>query len=466
MNLNDKNIVALDELTLEQSLALIHKTNDKVYAYKIHNLWDQHGPSVVEQLKKAGAQKVWVDLKFKDIPNTVKLRSQAVRAAGADILTVHASGGIKMMKAALQSGIPEVYAVTVLTSLSEEETQLLHGHSSKATVLHLAQLAKLAGVHGIVCSPQEVGILSEASELKPLKLIVPGVRSAGQSAEDQQRVDTPAAAIQAGATHLVIGRQITQADDPVEALKNLSKEIEPHLQSMASPILVVKNLTELRQLKAENLLNYQFTAEDFRHLFELCDALWLHNGDPKDPHAELTSGLCSNGFIDTLRVLQYPNLCDILGYQLACKIKEHYAGHIDWVVGSDHAAATLSFTTAKWLSAKHDFTEKGPDKTQVWKRFTIEPTEIVLQVEELVTTTGTLQAVRNGIRTGNAHPVTFAPVVITAIHRSDISELEGSPILYLAHYDIQNWDPKVCPLCAAGSQHLRPKQNWKQLTKK
>ena len=182
------------------------------------------------------------------------------------------------------------------------------------------------------------------------------------------------------------------------------------------------------------------------------------------PHAELTSGKCSNGFVDVLRVLQYPNLCELLACQLVMKLEATYRGPIHWAVGSDHAGATISYAVANWLLAKHAFTEKGLDKTQLWKRFVIEPEEVVLQVEDLVTTLGTLRAVREGIRQGNPHPVTFAPVVLTLVHRSDVYEFEGAPIVYLAHYDIQTRSPEECPLCKAGSVRLRPKENWAKLT--
>lgn len=239
------------------------------------------------------------------------------------------------------------------------------------------------------------------------------------------------------------------------------------------PIMDIKNkcstLKELRQIDPEGYSNCplpSMTEELVSHIFKVCEALWLHSGNPADPHAELTSGKCSDGFVDTLRVLRNTNLNAILSYELIAKFEEHYKDRVDWVIGSDHAGATLSYRVAEWMNAQHDFTEKGPDKTQIWKRFTIEPDEVVLQVEELITTTGTLEAVRKGVRDGNPYKVQFAPAVMTLIHRSDIYEFEGNPILYLAHYDIKVWDPKDCPLCAAGSERIKPKQNWAKLTAK
>jgi len=222
-----------------------------------------------------------------------------------------------------------------------------------------------------------------------------------------------------------------------------------------------------QEFEYERALSY----EEFDHVFRLCDALWLHSGDPKDPHAELSRGKCSDGFVDVLRVLRYTNLCRIMATELVKRynrtgLNNVLPSELDWVIGSDHAGAALSYEVARQMRAQHDFTEKGPDGTQVWKRFAIQPEENVLQVEELVTTTGTLLAVRDGIRKGNPHPVRFKPIVLTLVHRSDTYEFEGSPILHVRHYDIQTWDPKDCPLCTQGSKRIKPKQNWAELTRR
>lgn len=220
-------IAAFDGMNKYDCRGLLVQSALRLYGVKIHDLWDGEGPEVVKFLKEVGcATKIWVDLKLKDIPTAVGLRAKRVREAGADILTVHASGGIEMMMAAVENGPAEIYAVTVLTSLDEEDTHLIHGNSAKATALYLARLAKLAGVHGVVCSPKEVGLLAARPELQGLKFVVPGVRSAGVDAVDQKRVDTPAAAIKAGATHLVVGRELTKARNPLVALDNLEQQIK------------------------------------------------------------------------------------------------------------------------------------------------------------------------------------------------------------------------------------------------
>ncbi len=241
----------------------------------------------------------------------------------------------------------------------------------------------------------------------------------------------------------------------------------------------VLEITDPRDLRRVRRGEFSPTISDaeFDHVLRVAGALWLHDGNLANPHAELTSGRCSNGFVDVLRVLKYTNLCEIFARELyRRRLGEpgEYClyGYPDWVIGSDHAGATFSFMVAWLLGAKHDFTEKWRDHpmkgvdSQLWQRHTIEPGELVLQAEELITTTRTLQAVREGIRKGNPNPVNFVSAVITLVHRSDVYEFEGSPILYLRHYDIASWEPEECPLCAAGSKRLRPKQNWAELTGK
>ncbi len=235
-----------------------------------------------------------------------------------------------------------------------------------------------------------------------------------------------------------------------------------------SKILACSTACELLFLEPEDFSSHNVTAEEFDHIFRVCDALWQHSGNPKDPHAELTSGKCSNGFVDVLRVLRYSNLCQFLAHQLVDVAVMDDMAEINpaWVIGSDHAGAALSHSVACEFRAQHDFTEKGPNKTQLWQRFTIQPDEEVLQVEELITTTSTLKAVREGIRSGNSEPVQFSPIVLALVHRSNVYEFEGSPILFLRHYDIETWDPGECPLCKAGSKRVRAKTNWAELTGK
>lgn len=218
-----KIILAIDEIQeLEQALALVKKIGRQVYAVKIHNLYDKFGSEIVTKLKESGAEKIWVDFKLYDIPNTVKLRTQNI---SADIISVHASGGVRMMREAVASG-KEIFAVTMLTSFSESEVRQIYNREVNDMVLALARLAKEAGVAGIVCSPKEIKLLKDTGEFNGMKIITPGVRSSGVETNDQNRVSTPKEAIESGADYLVIGREITEAKDPVLELERIQNELK------------------------------------------------------------------------------------------------------------------------------------------------------------------------------------------------------------------------------------------------
>jgi orotidine-5'-phosphate decarboxylase len=224
--MNETIVLATDDLSIDAMLELVQAIGPRVYAVKIHEAYDAIGPGIVLQLKQAGARRVWMDAKLHDIPNTVRLRSKAYAEAEIDIISVHASGGVEMMRKA-KEGAPqaEIYAITVLTSLSPDEAQRIYGRTVEEEVRALAHLAKEAGVHGVVCSPQEVGMLKSDPALAGLKFVIPGTRSVGAEIHDQKRVTTPREAVDAGASLLVVGRQITTAGNPREALDALELEL-------------------------------------------------------------------------------------------------------------------------------------------------------------------------------------------------------------------------------------------------
>ncbi len=229
----------------------------------------------------------------------------------------------------------------------------------------------------------------------------------------------------------------------------------------------------------DNPRNYDdkvLSPEEVLSIFDPCDAGWMHDGNPKSPHAELTSGKCSNGFFDCLRVLRHPNFCEILGLQLAKKIKKELKKLgielIDWVIGSPYADITFSYEVAKFFKAIHAFTEKDPsdpkEKRMVWRRMTIPKRAAVLQIEELITTSGTFQEVRRAVREGNSEPVNFLPVVGTLIHRPHKLPVDynGTTVVSLIERQIWAVEQKDCSLCAAGSPRYRPKTHWRELTGK
>ncbi|HKO16014.1 MAG TPA: orotidine-5'-phosphate decarboxylase [Gemmatimonadaceae bacterium] len=221
-------IVALDVSTDAQASALVDELGDLCRFYKVGNeLFTAAGPAVVEMLRARGAQ-VFLDLKFHDIPNTVAGAVRSAAALGARLVTVHASGGMAMLRAAVDAaGNPErcgVLAVTVLTSLDAAALREAWGRSPEPSVdeevLRLGALARSAGVFGLVCSGHEVRPARERFGMS-LALLVPGVRLFGTGQQDQARVVTPRAAAEAGATYVVLGRTVTAAADRRGAMEQV-----------------------------------------------------------------------------------------------------------------------------------------------------------------------------------------------------------------------------------------------------
>jgi len=227
----ERLIVALDAPDGEQARALVRQLGDAVGFYKVgKELFTALGPSIVRELV-SGGKRVFLDLKFHDIPNTVAGAVRSAASLGVSMLTVHASGGQQMLKAAAEAAAqsearPTVLAVTVLTSLTDVELQQTGVSSGvEAQVLRLASLAIQAGCGGIVASAQEASRLRQRFG-SGFTLITPGIRPAGGDAADQARVVTPEAAIRGGADYLVVGRPITQAGDPRQAAREIVEQIE------------------------------------------------------------------------------------------------------------------------------------------------------------------------------------------------------------------------------------------------
>lgn len=225
----DRVIVALD-CDRQTALDLAKKLQGKAKWLKVGmTLYYAEGPQIVEIFKLLGF-KVFLDLKFHDIPHQVQGAAASAVEAGADMITMHAVGGIPMMQAA-QAAVDEsgteadTLAITVLTSMNEEtlaQTGVSRGVGEQ--VKALAACAQEAGLSGVVASPQEAAMLREL--LGPDALIVtPGVRPVGAALGDQSRVATPKAAFDAGASHIVVGRPITQADGPAAAFDAIAADL-------------------------------------------------------------------------------------------------------------------------------------------------------------------------------------------------------------------------------------------------
>jgi orotidine-5'-phosphate decarboxylase len=224
----DRICLPLDFPTLAEAEPFARTLGPHVGMLKVGlELFVAEGPAAVRAVAGLGLP-VFADLKLHDIPNTVEGAARSAARSGARLLTVHASGGAAMVRAAVKGAGPgvRVLAVTVLTSIDAEtlDTVGLVG-PPEAAVVRLARLAIEAGAGGLVCSPQEVEAVRAAVGPGPL-LVVPGVRPAGAAVGDQARVATPAAAVRAGADVIVVGRPIREAQDPVAAAREIAKEID------------------------------------------------------------------------------------------------------------------------------------------------------------------------------------------------------------------------------------------------
>lgn len=228
--MSSKIIVALDFNSMGQALGFALQLDPTQCRLKVgKELFTTAGPKLVERFVGMGFD-VFLDLKFHDIPNTVAKACQSAAELGVWMVNVHASGGRKMLEAARASlekyeQRPLLIGVTVLTSMGADDlAEIGMTGTPEDAVKRLASLTQSAGLDGVVCSAQEAAILKETCG-SSFKLITPGVRPAGSAQDDQTRIMTPEKAIESGADYLVIGRPITQADDPVAALAAINATI-------------------------------------------------------------------------------------------------------------------------------------------------------------------------------------------------------------------------------------------------
>lgn len=235
--MRERIIVALDVENEHEALALADQLRDYAGAFKVGlQLYGRAGPPIVRSLTEDG-HKVFLDLKFHDIPNTVDRACRQAVEQGAAIFNLHASGGREMMRRGVQAAreraaelgipVPLVIAVTVLTSLDEQSLQEIGLGNVEKTVLNFARLAAEVGMDGVVASPQEVALIRKHCG-PDFKIICPGIRPKWAATNDQKRITTPQEAISLGADYLVVGRPITAAADPRQAALRVMEEITAH----------------------------------------------------------------------------------------------------------------------------------------------------------------------------------------------------------------------------------------------
>lgn len=222
-------VVALDFPDEASALKLVEQLEPGRCRLKVgKELFTRSGPEFVKKLVKQNFD-VFLDLKFHDIPNTVARACQAGADLGVWMLNVHALGGRKMLEAARkalpENNSPKLIAVTILTSMGEDDLKEIGlNHSPAEQVKQLATLTHNCGLDGVVCSPQEISLLRESLD-NNFELVTPGIRPEWSATGDQKRIMTPAEAIHAGSNYLVIGRPITQAEQPMQALEKIEKEL-------------------------------------------------------------------------------------------------------------------------------------------------------------------------------------------------------------------------------------------------
>lgn len=248
-SVRNKLIVALDVSSAGAAAQAADKLRGHVGVFKVGSeLFSAEGPAVARQLVASG-DKVFLDLKFNDIPSTVRAAARGAARLGVSMFTIHANGGLKMMRAALEGARegaesegktrPLVLAVTVLTSLDGEDLKGIGlGGTPEEAAVRLARLAQSAGVDGIVASPQEITSIRKYCGRK-LIVVSPGIRPAtaagsAQAKDDQARIATPLAAILAGADYLVVGRPVLQAPDPATAADAIVREMEKAFATFAA----------------------------------------------------------------------------------------------------------------------------------------------------------------------------------------------------------------------------------------
>lgn len=236
--MNKKIIVALDLLEMKDVKAVVKKLAGVIGFFKVGStLFTKFGPEVITFLK-SGDNRIFLDLKFHDIPSQVAGACEAAVDLGIDMLNVHTIGGFGMMEQAFKAAYlrseqkkvakPLLLGVTVLTSIDEANFRDLFGDIKRSLddqVLFLAGLARSAGLDGVVASPQEIKLIKERIG-KEFIVVTPGVRQEGDDLGDQSRVATPRGAIEAGADYLVIGRPITKAKDPRKAAEAIIRSME------------------------------------------------------------------------------------------------------------------------------------------------------------------------------------------------------------------------------------------------
>jgi len=236
MTPQDRIILALDVAGYEEAIEIVSRFKDRIHIFKVGpGLFTSSGPKIVERLNSMG-KRVFLDLKYHDIPNTVSNAVESAARLGVFMLTLHTMGGLEMMRQAVDRLVeialrenaprPKLLGVTILTSIDQEMlvNEIGITHNITLQVRHLASLATKAGLDGVVASPNELEMLR--FHYKDLLLVTPGIRPSWSQKNDQKRAMTPAEAMKRGADYIVVGRPILSHPDPGHAIEMLIREVQ------------------------------------------------------------------------------------------------------------------------------------------------------------------------------------------------------------------------------------------------
>lgn len=233
---SEKLIIALDVSSRTSALALVEQLGEFAAMFKIGSqLYAAEGPDIVREIVLRGCR-IFLDLKFHDIPNTVSAAALEVMRLGVSMMTIHALGGRQMMQNVIEQleaeskgtnrDRPKVIAVTVLTSANASQLAEMGLSDPQSLVLNLSRLAKSCGVDGVVASTREIETIRTNVKQDGFLIVTPGIRPIGSSLDDQERIATPAEAVRAGADYIVVGRPIIGAKSPRQAALDMIKEIQ------------------------------------------------------------------------------------------------------------------------------------------------------------------------------------------------------------------------------------------------
>lgn len=439
-------VLALDVDTLDKALDLVRRLHPFVGMFKVglELIIAEGAPKVVQAIHEAGG-KVFLDGKFDDIPNTIGQSSKQASKLEVKIFNLHASAGMAaMLEAVKNKGRSKVYAVSVLTSIDEHNSNIVFGSPTQAKVLQMAREAKLAGCDGLICSPKELEMLGTCPELSSLKKMTPGIRPAFSQVNDQKRIMTPAEAIKAGADLLVIGRPITKPDGmaPEEAASKVLEEIAEVLD-----VEIIARESEIMKI------------------FE--DSQAIITGS----HIIYTSGKHGEAYVNKDAV--YPHTTKIS--RLCQFIAEDFESEeIDAVVGPVVGGVALAQWTAHHLSLlqgkevlaicadkeEDSFViKRGQDEFITGKK--------ILVVEDILTTGGSVKKVIETIRSLGGKVVGIGALCNRGGVTSD--QIGEVPVLKaLVNVSFEAYDETDCPYCKGGipintsvgkgSEYLKMKQ--------